>query len=699
MALGRLIERLFVQVRADLSQLSGELQEGVTQTQRATQQMSRQWETVSTSIENLTTDLQKGIITQGQYMSQLNRHASAISKLGGDYREAQRQVHGYAASLRQAATVAPPAFDARPVRNFGRSVGMARMQMMNLGYQINDVGMTLATGMNPLTVLIQQGSQILQIYAGQGGVRAALSDIGKIISGLGKRLWPLAVIAGGFGILQREINKTTDVSVSFGDTVAAVFQVLGRKIMGVIGGPLQWLKEKFGEVLDFIAEWTPKIINVVVGVIAGSVRAIGALWNALPDLFSDAFGTIRNYAVDVAEWLGMLFLVTIPENVLVGVNKIVQSFVFAFRAIKGIWEAFPDILRIAIAEAVNWIVTGVEKMVNGAVDGINKLIEGINQLLEFVGADKALELFGFSGTLGELDQASLDQFRMDASGSIGDVMAEVGAAAATAFNENFVSGVSLPSAPNLDAWRVEVGDSFGQLGAEFARIFTETMSRDWAGDFFDEVRAQAIQNAMNRIAQGVEGVGDAARRAGEEVEDMMKTLEDGLQTAADNLAQVFGNAFERLAETGRFTFSDFIQDLNQLIIKSTSELLQEELSNMFKTLATSKGGLGSLFSNLFTGLFGGGNMFGARARGGVEMPWRNFIAGEEGAELISQDGPSGARRVTTAGQTRHMMQSMGGAAPQITMIVNTPDVESFQKSQSQLASRMGMFLQRGQRNQ
>ena len=81
------------------------------------------------------------------------------------------------------------------------------------------------------------------------------------------------------------------------------------------------------------------------------------------------------------------------------------------------------------------------------------------------------------------------------------------------------------------------------------------------------------------------------------------------------------------------------------------------------------------------------------------MPWRNFIAGEEGAEIISQDGPAGARRVKTAGQTRHLMQRQGYAGPNVTMIIQTPDVESFRKSQSQIASKMGMFISRGQRNQ
>jgi hypothetical protein len=225
------------------------------------------------------------------------------------------------------------------------------------------------------------------------------------------------------------------------------------------------------------------------------------------------------------------------------------------------------------------------------------------------------------------------------------------------------------------------------------------MNFDYMGQFFEDIKSQAIDNALRRIAEGMEDVKGAAERAAKEVKTLMEQMKEGLEKAADNLAQVFGNAFERLAETGRFTFGDFIRDLNRLIIRSTSELLQQELSNMLQTLATSKGGLGSLISKIFTSILGGGNFLGFRARGGVEMPWRNFIAGEEGAEIISQDGPAGARRVKTAGQTRHLMQRQGYAGPNVTMIIQTPDVESFRKSQLQIASKMGMFISRGQRNQ
>ena len=698
--IGRLIERLFVSVRADMTDLSRDLSQGMSQTRAATNSMAMSWNQVSVKVDELTRSLAAGKMTQGRYTSEMNRLASTMKVVAGSYREAQREVWGYASAARAAQTAAMPVFDTRPVQQWTRSVGQGRMQMMNLGYQLNDIGMTLATGMNPMTVMIQQGSQILQIYAGQGGVRQAFSDISRILGGIGKRLWPLAVLAGGFGILTREINKTTDVAVTFMDTTKAVFQVIGGYIWDLIEGPVNGLRKAFGTVLDFIAEWFPKVMNKVIGAWVATAKIIDVTLAALPDLFHDAWTAIKNTTLQTLETIINFVTQDMLQGMVKGIDKMVQSFIFAFEAIKITWDQLPQLMKDAIGGAVNWVVTGVEKMVNSAIEGINKLIEALQSLIDFVGADKALEFFGFSGDIPPISEQDLSRWRMETGNALNDTTAQLGEAAARTFNTAMLEGIVQIDPTDLSGNMGAYRNAFGALGREINQILSESLDFDYMGEFFDDVRTQAIENALSRIASGMEDVGGAAERAAEEVKTLMEEMQEGLETAADNLAQVFGNAFERLAETGRFTFSDFIKDLNRLIIKSVSDVLQQELSNLFQSLATSKGGLGSLFSNLFTGLFGGGNFFGARARGGVEMPWRNFLAGEEGAELISQDGPSGARRVKTAGQTRHLMQQGGrGGGPNITMIVQTPDVESFQKSQSQIASRMGMFISRGQRNQ
>ncbi|UOF79244.1 prophage tail length tape measure protein [Caudoviricetes sp.] len=59
-----------------------------------------------------------------------------------------------------------------------QSVGLARHEMINLSRQINDVGVSLAGGMSPLMVLIQQGGQIADIFSGsQASVGSALRSM------------------------------------------------------------------------------------------------------------------------------------------------------------------------------------------------------------------------------------------------------------------------------------------------------------------------------------------------------------------------------------------------------------------------------------------------------------------------------------------------------------------------------------------
>ncbi|THK35635.1 hypothetical protein EHS39_23695 [Ensifer sp. MPMI2T] len=75
---------------------------------------------------------------------------------------------------------------------------IAAMQRTNLIYQLNDIGVSLASGMNPLLVLIQQGSQIATIYgASEGGIGRAFKETATMAAGLVARIWPLVAALGG----------------------------------------------------------------------------------------------------------------------------------------------------------------------------------------------------------------------------------------------------------------------------------------------------------------------------------------------------------------------------------------------------------------------------------------------------------------------------------------------------------------------
>jgi phage-related minor tail protein len=118
---------------------------------------------------------------------------------------------------------------------YATGAGLARHELVNLSRQIQDVGVSLASGQSPLTVLIQQGTQIADVFAASrasvsgflaqaaGGVaRFAMSGAGLATGG---------ALAGGAALLagyqyaegQREVERSlAGVGRQSGVTLAAV---------------------------------------------------------------------------------------------------------------------------------------------------------------------------------------------------------------------------------------------------------------------------------------------------------------------------------------------------------------------------------------------------------------------------------------------------------------------------------------------
>lgn len=71
-----------------------------------------------------------------------------------------------------------------------------QFRRQNLAYQLFDIGQSVSGGMPLSMVLAQQGPQIAQLYAGQGGANAAIKDFGTIASGAARLLTPLTIGVG-----------------------------------------------------------------------------------------------------------------------------------------------------------------------------------------------------------------------------------------------------------------------------------------------------------------------------------------------------------------------------------------------------------------------------------------------------------------------------------------------------------------------
>ena len=98
--------------------------------------------------------LGKGVLTQTEY-------ASVLEGIGRKYVTANSNARAFGQSVEQQ----------------GQKVRATASQMAQLQPQLNDIFTTLTTGMSPLTIALQQGPQITQIFGGIGGTFRAIPPV------------------------------------------------------------------------------------------------------------------------------------------------------------------------------------------------------------------------------------------------------------------------------------------------------------------------------------------------------------------------------------------------------------------------------------------------------------------------------------------------------------------------------------------
>lgn len=169
---------------------------------------------------------------------------------------------------------------------------------------------------------------------------------------------------------------------------------------------------------------------------------------------------------------------------------------------------------------------------------------------------------------------------------------------------------------------------------------------------------------------------------------------DEATAAGRRFSGVLLTAFEGIAFKGKNVsdvFKSVALSLSQMVLKAATAPLEKGLGNLFSGLF--QGGLGFAKG----GVFQQGNVV-PFAQGGVIASPIAFplsrgmtgIAGERGAEAIlplarGRDGRLG-------------VAASGGGSGGITINISTPDVESFRRSEGQVAAMIARAAAMGQRN-
>jgi hypothetical protein len=225
----------------------------------------------------------------------------ALKKLAGASAIAERASTGVTVANDNVSAASDRA--AASYMRLGNAAKMASFQQRNLVFQLNDVFVSLASGMNPLMVAAQQGSQIATIYGpGEGGIGRAFKETGKLITGVLTR-FPLvtAAVAGisaAFGALTYEINRTSDVQVSFGDVALGIFQTVRDGIWAFIKPAVDAIAPWFAAAYELVKTYTVDGVNFIINAFTGGFGVIRDLWRQLPAVIGDLTAQAAQASID-----------------------------------------------------------------------------------------------------------------------------------------------------------------------------------------------------------------------------------------------------------------------------------------------------------------------------------------------------------------------------------------------------------------
>ena len=509
------------------------------------------------------------------------------------------------------------------ITGMGNSSRLASHHSMNLFHQLNDVFVSLSSGQKPMTVFIQQGSQI-------GGIMA---QAGIGVGGLARALLGMAS-AAAMAVL------TNPVLLAAAAAAAAAF-IAFKSFQSSVedSGALKEYAKSLGLTSKEMKDLGPvgiTAMDVIKGVWKTISDGLGLqrVFSAIGNFFSQLFSGIAGTAFELTAGLYGVFVGT-------------------YRGIIRVWDMLPAAFGDLVISAVNATIRGLERMMNLGIDAINKLVTQANRILSL------LEMPTLS-LVPKIDIPEIqNQYAGAANKAAGAFVGEIRNATAQArstmvsiggtISDNIIGAAQdrlATSAAGIIDDRAEkaVKDKAGQAGKDagekLAEEFAKTvvsMQAEVNVHFSkeDEDRMKAIiaadlkelEQTMIELARFSEL--QAAERA-RLIRENLKTAQDGAQMIADVIGGSIGEGIKQLSDVLTKSFPDFMSEIGNAL---------GGIKNTFNDLL---GGLGTSLKEL--GAFAALGGAAARVTGGSALGGQlgGALGGMAGEALGKFGGPLGA---------------------------------------------------------
>lgn len=588
----------------------------------------------------------------------------SISALEGSVRDLSAEVKRFAAAASEGGNAASQMASkaqtaASQTQAVGKSAGLAGHHVQNLAFQLNDVVVGLTSGQKPMTVFMQQGSQIGQIMAQAGlGVGGLVKQIGMMVGGflvanpVMAGIAAAAALAGGaIKLMADDINENSKVHVSWKNTALGTYDALKSYLGGQLKDAFEAMGINTKDAWETAVKWTKTGANFLIGASTLAVRVIIASFSTIGPAIGDAFYS--------------------------GVNLAIQ--------------------------AINWLTSKV-------TSGLNSLISSVNPILSKVGL-----------SVGQIANTQIGQIGNPYAGGMGrfgDAMGKVGR---DAFSRDYigdmagaVSKFAVDRQLSEDAEKKKAkksGKDGGKAaGKSFIDAFNEEVSKRWAetySEFFKQfanaaetrkamndndvadIVAQMSSNTKSRTQAGVDAgtahfnsFGGGSLRGIQDFADQIGTMGEKAFATWNKALQGTEDALVDFAMTGKLSFksltNSIISDLVRIAIQQAiMKPLTSFLGGMFANGGAFSGG--HVLANATGNAFSGGQVTAFANGGVVSRPTLFPMA--RGMGLMGEAGPEAVMPLRRMGNGRLGVEARGGGGSNVTVNVDASGGTSVQGDQ------------------
>lgn len=470
------------------------------------------------------------------------------------------------------------------VMEAGETSKLSRHHVMNLGYQFQDLFVSLASGQKPTTVFIQQGSQIASVMADAGvGIGGTIKQLGGMVAGFIRANPIILGIATAVGLVTAAVNlmaddisKSSGVTVKASDVMLGAFDVIRKGISTYVTAAFKAMGLDVGTVWDNVVEFTRKAINLIIGVGTLAPRTLITAFQVLPAAIADIFFSTVNNAIGSLN--GLLAKATLLINAFIsGANSILGEF----------GMAVPILSAPQISLLENSYAGAAAKAANAFV------------------------------------RVGLDTINRDFIGELGSVIKDAAVNRATQSKAE-EAGDSVGKAVGSSAGK-SAGDAFGKMFSEAIKDVNAQMGPYKplvANDNIDDILAKQAEE-RNKVYR-----------------EQQKAFQDNLDYAT-NAAREIGNLIGG-------TFGKGVADLGATLSKNFPELMSSlggSLKGVVESIDGVLGKLGTSFKEIgaFAGVGGSmSSIVGGSAVGGSIGGAAGGLIGESFKALGKFGGPLGA---------------------------------------------------------